>query len=268
MATKEVFVCDVPDCGRTFDSAMALIGHQGYHAKVGNYPCEICSMEDGIEVFFKLPQGLGAHLRAKHGIAGSSIEVKEQVAKAKREASNLAEVHGATFVAPQRAVAPPSLVDSVPDSPAPSANGSGGTSSEVSAVIKDAFAPLVARYKGNQARQNELLAEMEHVNTEQSELWVVLQHVTEGMEETLLPPLTAGVQVDFQKAISDTLVNRFEEWLALRKQSFTATDVVRGIGISNSTAGSLIREQRDAGKLRLVGKRGRALTYASEVGAR
>jgi hypothetical protein len=230
MATKEVFVCDVPDCGKSFETLMALRGHQAYHAKVGMYQCEYC------ERSFTLPQGLGMHMKARH-------PSKWEPAPKPPEPPPAAELEEQMW---QRVNDPP-------------ANGSG----EVNEAIEAAFTPLAQRYQELQQRQLALQAEGEQVQKDLSELWGVLK--AWGSASTLTAPATEGVQVAFQKAVSDTLRFKMEEWLENRRSNFTIHDVQRGLALSESTAATLVRDFRDAGKLRLVGKRGRAHSYVSTI---
>jgi len=86
--------------------------------------------------------------------------------------------------------------------------------------------------------------------------------------EGLTPPVT-GVHVAFEKRVSDSLRERMEEFISTRKNSFTAPDVSRALAISQSTGNKLVTEFREEGKIRLVGRRGRAMTYTGTTpGAR
>ena len=184
MTTKEVFVCET--CGKGFETPMALLGHVGFHKNSGRYKCELCSLEDGMEVFFSLPQGLGAHMRSKHGVAGTS-------GKALRKARG-AGIKVERFPKPEPVVVDPELIDI---HEAPNQNGSG----EMSTVIEQAFQPLEAHYRRLQERQAWLAGEQEQVERDLGELWAVLQ----GRGENLTPPPQHGVQVAFRKTVSDSL---------------------------------------------------------------
>ena len=250
MATKEVFVCEEAGCGRTFNSPMALLGHQGYHQNQGEYVCELCMLEDGMKVVFHLPQGLGAHMKAKHPKEWAAQHEENDKGKPplKLKPEEIREV---------QFVPKPKPVEIVP---------TGEVSEEVSEAIKQAFAPLANRYQLIMSRQAELSEEINRNNHDLTELWNVL--AATSFAEGLTPPVT-GVHVAFEKRVSDSLRERMEEFISTRKNSFTAPDVSRALAISQSTGNKLVTEFREEGKIRLVGRRGRAMTYTGTTpGAR
>jgi DNA-binding transcriptional ArsR family regulator len=283
MATVERFVCDVPGCGKSFDTQEAYAGHVGFHKLVGTYPCPECAT-DGITTVFSLPQGLGAHRRAKHGIVGSADknvrkQLKKQGAKPTPKQGAEPTLERATDVPPMKVIQiPPGLTRWPPEEEEGEQEqaateplivtpvATNGTD-PIDATIRAALTPLVDRYNTLLGRQIELVAEMEHNAHDLNELWGVLGAVGDKAG-VLPPPPNPGVQVAFQKKVSDSLRERGEEWLSVRKQSFTSGDMARAVGVAPSTATNLIQELRDEGKVRLVGRRGRSKTYLSTIGAR
>jgi hypothetical protein len=242
VSTQEVFVCET--CGKGFQSHMALIGHEGYHQNSGRYECELCSAE-GKDVFFSLPQGLGAHMRAKHGIKGGG-DSNERKRRYREKQKRKIVVAGVLPLEPVEV----SLNEE-------NLNGSG----EMATVIEQAFQPLADRYRSLQARQAELSAEQTQVEADLILLWEVLQR----WEGNLTPPPKLGVQVAFQKVVSDSLSERAENWLRNRRTAFTVTDLSRGVACSNSSASHLINLLRDRGNIRLIGKKRHANAYVSTI---
>lgn len=241
MSTQEVFVCET--CGKGFQSHMALIGHEGYHQNSGRYECELCSAE-GKDVFFSLPQGLGAHMRAKHGIKGGG-DSNERNRRYREKQKRKIVVAGVLPLEPVEV----SLNEE-------NLNGSG----EIGAAIKSAFAPLEEHYLRLQKRQVALAAEQEQIERDMNDLWAVLQG-----RGTVTPPPNPGVQVAFQKVVSDSLSERAENWLSNRRTAFTVTDLARGVACSNSSASHLINLLRDRGNVRLIGKKRHANAYVSTI---
>ena len=207
-----------------------------------------------MEVYFNLPQGLGAHMRAKHGVVGGGPRrERNQRYQAKRKERLAAEKEEL----PESVGLAPPIPEPEQPAVAAAANGSG----EIGAAISSAFAPLEEHYLRLQSRQAELADEQAQVDHDLHELWAVL----EGRGTVTAPP-TIGVQVAFQKSVSDSLTQRAEGWLANRRTSFTVADLARGIACGHSTAANLVSLLRDQSKVRLVGKKGNANAYASTIG--
>ena len=264
MATKEVFVCKEAGCGRTFNSQMALLGHQGYHQNQGEYVCELCMLEDGMKVVFHLPQGLGAHMKAKHPkewAAQQKGNGKTATLAPEPTPQKVPVKIGAPGKRLERFIETGDTEVQLEDLPVEIL-----PTGEVSEAIKQAFAPLANRYQLIMSRQAELSEEINRNNHDLTELWNVL--AATSFAEGLTPPVT-GVHVAFEKRVSDSLRERMEEFISTRKNSFTAPDVSRALAISQSTGNRLVTEFREEGKIRLVGRRGRAMTYTGTTpGAR
>jgi len=217
---------------------MARLAHEASHRLRGEYACEVCGQ------VFDLPQGRGAHMKAKHGI------VTEKKAKPKSNGRD-------KDLSLEERMWRRTEKDTVPE-PQSLPN--------IQEQIKAVFAPLVAQYNMLQTRQQELTRELEQNEQDLRELWSVL--AAAPVASGLTPPQTAephGVQVAFEKRVSDHLRYRFEEFLANRRNSFTAPDVSRSLAVSQSTGNKLVSEFRKEGKLRLVGRRGRANSYQSTI---
>jgi DNA-directed RNA polymerase subunit RPC12/RpoP len=255
---QERFIC--AQCGREFRSAMSLKGHLGAHKNKGRYECEICSKE-GVTVYFDLPQALGSHMHAKHGIPAALKSERRRKRRFEKEQEKKADfadfpiedlIEGFTPEEKvwQRVVEPP-------------ANGA----ATIDELITTNFLPLANRYKALQERQTELLAELEHGRNDLAVLWEYVKVVADRYE--LVKPEESGVQqsvqVAFQKVVSDGLMVRAEEWLRNRRTSFTSNDIARGLAVAPSTGTNVISEMRSQGKVRLVGKKGRAHSFVSTI---
>jgi len=211
---------------------MARLAHEASHRLRGEYRCEVCDR------VFSLPQSLGAHQKVVHGISK----------KGKPKSNGSHKEAAIERLQPE----PKQIPEKVPVG--------------IEAEIKAAFTPLIDRYTSLQARTRELQLELEQNEKDLRELWSVL--AAAPVAQGLTPPLQEappGVHVAFEKRVSDHLRQRFVEYLSSRKNSFTAPDVSRSLGVSQSTSNKLIVDFRDEGKIRLIGRRGRALSYVSTI---
>ena len=233
MDTSSVFLCSERGCGKIFRNHMALMAHEASHRLRGEYVCEICGR------VFELPQSLGAHTKAAHGIQPFKRKGKPKSNGKGKDPVVLARLN---------------QQEQPPVQP-----------TKIEEEIKAAFAPLLARYSQLQARTLELARELQQNEQDLRVLWSVLAAAPVASELTPPRQETPGVHIAFQKNVSDHLKHRFEEWLQNRRNSFTAPDVSRALAVSQSTGNRLCSDYRSEGKLRLVGRRGRANSYQSTI---